>query len=110
MSTMTEATSPYVRLAHEAAQLVEQKQAAYGDSFGRSGAVLRVLYPDGIPLDALDDALVVVRIVDKLFRIATDRDAFGEDPFRDILGYALLATARRAPKVEVAAGGERADG
>lgn len=76
--------------------LVEHKQSAYGDSFGRSGGVLRTLYPDGIPLDKLDDALVVVRVLDKLFRIATRKDAFGESPWQDIAGYSILAAARDA--------------
>lgn len=84
----------YAELGRAIGELVEKKQAAYGDSFGKSGQVLRLLYPDGIPLEKLDDALVVVRILDKLFRIATDRDALGESPFRDIAGYALLAVAR----------------
>jgi hypothetical protein len=75
-------------------ELVAAKQAAYGDSFGKSGEVMRILYPDGIPAEKLDDALVVVRVLDKLFRIATDRDALGESPWRDIAGYALLAVER----------------
>ena len=53
---------------------------AYGDSFGRAGQVLKVLYPDGIILDQYDDMLAVVRIIDKLFRIANNKDAFGESP------------------------------
>lgn len=84
----------YVNLAKEIGQLVEDKQAAYGDSFGKSGQVLRILYPNGISLGQVDDALCIVRIVDKLFRIATDRDALGESPYRDIAGYALLGAMR----------------
>ncbi len=76
------------------AKLVNEKQVAYGDSFGKSGKIVRILYPDGIPLDKIDDALTVVRLIDKLFRIATQKDAFGESPWRDIMGYALLAVAR----------------
>lgn len=71
-----------------------KKQAAYGDSFGKSGEIMRILYPGGIPLEKLEDALTVVRVVDKLFRVATDRDALGENPWRDVQGYALLATER----------------
>lgn len=74
--------------------MVEQKQLAYGDSFGNAGDVLRKLYPDGIPPEKMDDSLVVVRVIDKLFRIATDRDALGESPWRDIAGYALLAVGK----------------
>lgn len=88
----------YQRLGAEIGELVERKQAAYGNSFGRSGEVMRALYPAGIPPEKMDDALAVVRVVDKLFRIATDRDALGESPWRDIAGYALLATRRAETK------------
>lgn len=84
----------YSALGQEIGELVERKQSAYGDSFGKSGDVLRLLYPGGIPPEKLDDALTVVRVVDKLFRVATDRDALGESPWRDVAGYALLATRR----------------
>lgn len=97
-------------------ELVEKKQAAYGDSFGKSGELVRILYPDGIPLEKLDDGLTVIRVIDKLFRIATDRDALGESPWRDIAGYALLATKRaelQPTKEEhdgTQAAGDRGDG
>lgn len=84
----------YVDLGRQLGELVTTKQAAYGDSFGRSGEVMRVLYPGGISPAQLDDALVVVRIVDKLFRIANAPGAFGEDPGLDIAGYGLLMAAR----------------
>lgn len=84
----------YQKIGQDIGALVEEKQKAYGDSFGKSQEVLRVLYPEGIPPSALADALTVVRVVDKLFRIATDRDALGESPWRDIAGYALLAVER----------------
>jgi hypothetical protein len=32
-------------------------------------------------------------VIDKLKRIATDRDALGENPWKDIMGYSLLAVA-----------------
>ncbi|NRD51194.1 hypothetical protein [Corallococcus exiguus] len=86
--------SDYGELGAAIGALVTTKQAAYGDSFGKSGAVMRILYPDGIPPERMDDALTVVRVLDKLFRIATDRDALGESPWRDIAGYALLSVAR----------------
>lgn len=84
----------YEELGAEIGKLVETKQAAYGDAFGKSGEVMRILYPDGIPVEKLDDALTVVRVLDKLFRIATSRDALGESPWRDIAGYALLSAER----------------
>ena len=75
-------------------RLVAEKQAAYGDSFGKSGSVMRILYPAGIAPEQLEDSLTVVRIIDKLFRIATARDALGESPFKDIAGYGMLGQAR----------------
>jgi hypothetical protein len=84
----------YADIASGIAKVVETKQTAYGDSFGKSGAVMRILYPQGVGLDQLDDALTVVRVLDKLFRIATDKDALGESPWQDIAGYCLLALKR----------------
>lgn len=84
----------YIELAKQIGKIVQEKQEAYGDSFGKSGQVMRILYPDGILPKQYDDALCVVRIVDKLFRIATDRDALGESPYVDISGYGLLGTRR----------------
>lgn len=85
----------YEQIALDIARLVEQKQLAYGDSFGKSGEILRVLYPNGISHGQLDQALTIVRVLDKLFRIANEPDAFGESPWADIVGYGLLAEARR---------------
>lgn len=85
----------YADIGRNIGVLVQEKQAAYGDSFGKSGAVMAILYPDGIPPEKLNDALTVVRVLDKLFRIATDRDALGESPWRDIAGYALLSVKRQ---------------
>jgi len=78
-------------IAKSVANVCQEKNKAYGDSFKKAGAVMRILYPDGVSIIQLDDALVVVRVIDKLFRIATSRDSFGESPWRDICGYSLLA-------------------
>ena len=86
--------SDYMIHAIEIAELVEEKQKAYGDSFGKIGKVMLNLYPDGIPPEKLEDALTIVRILDKLFRISNQKDAFGENPYKDIMGYALLAVER----------------
>lgn len=86
----------YEQIGADLGRLVEDKQAAYGNSYGRSGDVMRLLYPDGIRPEQMDDALAVVRVVDKLFRIATSKDAFGESPWRDIAGYGLLGVAKGA--------------
>lgn len=83
----------YVSIAKELGKLLEEKQAAYGDSFSRSKQIINILYPDGILPDKYQDALTIIRIIDKLFRIANKKHAFGESPYKDIAGYALLGLA-----------------
>lgn len=70
--------------------LVDDKNKAYGDSFGQSHRVLEVLYPHGILPHQYKDLLYVVRVLDKLFRIATAPGAFKENPKEDIAGYSIL--------------------
>jgi hypothetical protein len=83
----------YVKIANELGNLVKEKQEAYGDSFSKSSQIIKILYPDGISPENYGDLLTITRIIDKLFRIATDKDALGESPYRDIAGYALLGLA-----------------
>lgn len=61
----------YEEISAQIGRLVTKKQAAYGDSFGKSGEVLWILYPDGIKPYQYDDALAVVQIIDKLFKDKT---------------------------------------
>lgn len=70
--------------------LVDEKNEAYGSSFHQAGEILKVLYPTGIQVDKYRDMLFLVRVLDKMFRIATKKDAFGENPAKDIAGYAIL--------------------
>ena len=37
--------------------------------------------------------LGITRVIDKLFRIANRKEAFGENPWEDIAGYGLLGVA-----------------
>lgn len=84
-------TKSFVDLAITVAELVEVKNKAYGNSFSKCKEFLKLLYPDGVPTEKYSDMLTVVRVFDKLMRIATDKDALGESPWQDIMGYALLA-------------------
>jgi hypothetical protein len=81
----------FAQIGQDIGQLVGEKQAAYGDAVSRTEKILRVLFPSGIPESQFSDALLLIRVVDKLCRISTDKDALGESPWRDIAGYALLA-------------------
>lgn len=80
----------YSETAKEIGQLVEKKNEAYGNSFAKSEEMLKILYPDGIPEDSYEDVLLLARIFDKMMRIANRKEAFDEDPYRDIAGYGIL--------------------
>lgn len=74
-------------------ELVVHKNVAYGNTAACTSAMLRALYPHGVPVAAYQHMLLVVRILDKLARIAVasgGADLDDEDPFRDIAGYGLL--------------------
>ena len=83
----------FEKIGTEIGKLVDEKNTAYGSAFEKSEEILKVLYPDGIDPNQYKDMLAVTRIVDKLFRIATQKDAFGESPFKDIAGYGILGMA-----------------
>jgi hypothetical protein len=86
--------SQFERIAGELGRLVTEKNAAYGDSALTSGKALELLYPSGLAPEQYCDALLLVRIWDKMKRIATRKDAFGESPYRDISGYGLLGASK----------------
>ena len=81
-------------LALELAELLEVKGRAYGTSFDDSGQILKILFPNGVLPDHYADLLAVARIIDKLFRIATNKTALNEEPYKDIAGYGLLGLRR----------------
>ena len=76
----------FQKIGTEIGKLVDSKNNAYGDSFKKSEQILKVLYPKGVKPDQYQDMLAVTRILDKLFRIATRKEAFDESPFKDIAG------------------------
>lgn len=78
------------RYTEDFSKFLAEKNAAYGNSVVNSQTILKQLYPNGIQTEQYIDALYVVRILDKLSRIASNKDAFGEDPWKDICGYSLL--------------------
>lgn len=80
----------FEKLANGIGKLTDEKNKAYGDSFAQAGDFLRLLFPLGVPPDKYTDMLAIIRIFDKLKRIATDKDALGESPYADICGYGLL--------------------
>lgn len=80
----------YEDLGKEIGALVDRKNEAYGSSFEKTGDFLMLLYEDGLAPEDWDDALLLARIFDKMVRIANRKDAFEENPYKDIAGYGLL--------------------
>lgn len=80
----------WAELGLEVMSVVDKSNAAYGDSTEKSAEILKILWPNGVPTDKMHDFRCMVSIVDKLSRIATDKSAFSESPWRDCAGYALL--------------------
>lgn len=86
-------TKSFTELASDIGKLVEEKNKAYGSAFDRAGDFLRVLYPEGIKPDQYKDMLCIIRVFDKLMRIATSYEGTEEkkvDAYSDLMGYGLL--------------------
>jgi hypothetical protein len=82
--------SQFEKLGLKVGKVVTEKNVAYGDSFAKSGEILKTLYPNGVQPEQYIDFLCIVRIIDKLFRISNRKDAFSESPYADMAGYSLL--------------------
>lgn len=97
-------TGRYEDIGAAIGRLVDKKQKAYGRSFDLVGGILETLYPHGIKPEQYRDLGGMIRILDKFFRIATSKKAFGEDPWEDVAGYALLMNRELLDKDELKPG------
>jgi hypothetical protein len=86
----------YEKIGNSIGKLVDEKNKAYGDSFNKCSEFLKILYPFGVKPEDYTDLLGIVRVFDKLMRIANKKDAFGENPWNDIAGYGILNSDEKA--------------
>lgn len=89
------------QITQELNELLLQKREAYGNAFFQSSSIMKALYPEGISPDQYENALTIIRICDKLFRIANAKngqDSMNEDPWKDIAGYAILSLENKTVK------------
>jgi len=93
----------YEQLGKEIGRLVGEKNKAYGNSFAKCDKFLRLCFPDGVKPEQYSDMLCMVRVFDKLMRIASNKGAFSESPYRDIAGYGILGVVKDARKESKAA-------
>jgi len=84
------------RLGAEIGELVDHKSASYSngqaDSCQVAGDMLYLLFPDGVEPEQYGDMLLLVRIIDKMIRVANGNEG-DESAWKDIAGYALRAEA-----------------
>ena len=90
----------FSELGKEIGMLVGNKNDQYGDSFNKIGEILEILYPNGLEKDDYTELAGVVRVLDKLSRIA-EGDKGDESAWRDIAGYGLLGEMRKLRKEEM---------
>lgn len=79
-------------------ELVASKNRAYGDSFAHSGEILKLLFPNGVPVEQYTVVLALVRILDKIFRLATNPTYNSENCWHDIAGYCILMSGYEKQK------------
>ncbi len=96
--TMKTKDDIFMQLATDLGKLLAEKNQAYGDAFSKTTEILTLLYPNGIKVQQYKDVHVLVRMLDKMSRIAQDNDPMGESPYKDLAGYAILAQANLMTK------------
>lgn len=94
----------FKEIGTEIGALVDKKNLAYGSSFAVSGEFLKLLYPNGITAEQFTDALLLVRMFDKMMRIANKKTAFGESPYADLAGYSILGVHKDRDELKIIGG------
>jgi hypothetical protein len=77
--------------------LVLDKNEKYGNACNKVNKILKILYPKGVILN--DNLSLIVRVLDKICRLTSENNVDNEDPWKDILGYSLLALIQQKQSV-----------
>jgi len=78
-------------IARDVASMVKEKNKEYGSAFQKVSHILSILFPNGIPTSKYHDVAILVRVLDKICRIASANDKnVKKDAWFDICGYGLL--------------------
>jgi len=84
----------FLEIATTQAELLEKKNKAYGNSFNKTSEHLKLLFPDGVVPEQYSDLMFIVRVLDKLSRIANSSLLPPEegrlDAYLDCNGYTFL--------------------
>lgn len=80
--------------------IVSQKLTYYGPNTIEKGqAIMQNLFPDGIPVSKYPDALIIIRVIDKLCRLAESPESI-KDAWCDISGYGIRRVASMSREKE----------
>jgi len=78
-------------IARNITSMVKEKNRGYGSAFQKVSHILSILFPNGIPTNKYHDVAILVRVLDKICRIASANDKdVKKDAWLDITGYGLL--------------------
>jgi len=78
-------------IARDVVVIVEEKNKEYGSAFQKVSEILAILFPNGIPTSKYHDVAILIRVFDKICRIASANDKdVKKDAWLDITGYGLL--------------------
>ncbi len=91
-------------ILQDAVKTFSEKRKQYGSTDQLASAMLKLAYPDGISPEKYNDALVFIKITEKLIRISSSdiKKESKSDAYGDIVGYGLLGLYKDggAEKVE----------
>ena len=78
-------------ISRDVVSIVKEKNREYGSAFQKVSHILSILFPNGIPTNKYHDVAILVRVLDKVCRIASANDKdVKKDAWLDIVGYGLL--------------------
>lgn len=70
--------------------MAAEKNESYNNSYSRTDEFLKLIFPDGIPVEKYSMIAPIVRWWDKTNRMISKPNAYGESPRIDMVGYAIL--------------------
>jgi len=70
-------------------EITQMKSESYHDAMHKYKNILKIMFPDGIPVDRYEHLYPCLRILDKVVRILTGKNLKGDDDYLDIAGYAM---------------------
>jgi len=78
-------------ISRDVVSIVKEKNREYGSAFQKVSHILSILFPNGIPTNKYHDVAILIRVLDKICRIASANDKdVKKDAWLDITGYGLL--------------------